>query len=122
MSHCSNIAVRVRSTENGKQRESFEADVHDAPARMVLPRNSDITEGDGSERTNPAGELSPLRVTEGHFRDAPWSNGLLDHTEVPLGGDRKVSRRVPEDSREHRHQNRPSRASRVKRGRHVVPR
>jgi hypothetical protein len=64
VSHFRNIVVRVRSTEDGKRRESFEADVHDAPARMFLPRNSDIAEGDGIEWTNPAGELSLLRVTD----------------------------------------------------------
>lgn len=45
MIHFSNIVVRIRLTEDGKRRESFEADLHDAPARMFLPRNSDITDG-----------------------------------------------------------------------------
>lgn len=84
MSHFGNIVVRVRSTGNGTRREAFEADVHDAPARMFPPRNSDIAEEDRIEWTNPAGDRSLLRVTEVHFRDAPWSNGLLDHAEVRL--------------------------------------
>jgi hypothetical protein len=82
VSRFGNIVGRVRSTRNGERREVFEADVHDAPARMFLPRNSDINEEDSIEWTTPAGELSSLRVTKVHFREAPWSNGLLDHTEV----------------------------------------
>ena len=84
MSHFGNIVVRVRPTQNGERREAFEADVHDAPARMFLPRNSDIAEEDSIEWVNPAGELASLRVTKVHFWEAPWSNGLLDHTEVHL--------------------------------------
>lgn len=84
MSRFGNAIVRIRRTESGEQREHFEADVHDAPTRMFLPRHSDIDAEDFVEWTTPVGVHTRLRVTKVRFENVPWSNGLFDRTEVHL--------------------------------------
>lgn len=75
--------TRIRWTEQGDERVEFPARFL-PEGRILLPKDSDIDEGDMIEEIESDGHKRTFRLSEIQFMNAGWGTGALDHTEAHL--------------------------------------
>lgn len=75
--------TRIRWTEQGDERAELPASFL-PEGRLLLPKDSDVDEGDMVEEIMPNGDKKTFRLSKVNFMNAGWGSGALDHTEAHL--------------------------------------